>query len=146
MQNRRDIPEEPRVGTGETESEVLDHIYRLPYELQHEVLIALAPRILGRLEEEQRERFVDELRKAPIVEQKLSRPAPSGEPPEDPAVVIGDVLRQSFGEQLRLWGLIAPRILADLEGHERTVFIQRLEREIDKAFAGDTALEEHPIA
>ncbi|MGI5864427.1 MAG: hypothetical protein ACOX6T_20570 [Myxococcales bacterium] len=146
MQNRRDIPEEPKVGTGETESEVLDRIYRLPYEQQHEVLVALAPRILGRLEEEEREALVNELKKAPIVEQKLSRPAPSGMLPDDPAVVVGDVLRQSFGEQLRLWRLIAPRILADLEGHERTVFFERLEHEIEKAVAGDTALEEHPIA
>ena len=146
MQNRRDVPELPKVGTGETEGEVLDHIYRLPFKQQLEVLVALAPRILGRLEEDQREGLLSDLSRAPIAAAKLSRPRGSGKPPETPDVVIGDVLRQTFGEQLRIFGLVGPRIVADLEGRDRTVFIEELRREVGKAVAGDTSLEEHPIA
>lgn len=146
MQNRRDIPEEPKVGTGETEGEVLDHLYRLSLKHQLEVLVALAPRILGRLEEEQREANLADLARAPVAAEKLSRPPASGKPPERPEVVIGDILRQSWGEQQRIWGLAAPRIVADLEGHDRTVFLEELRREVAKAVAGDTGLEEHPIA
>lgn len=145
MQNKRDVPEERPVGTGQTETEVLDHLYRLPFNQQLRALVALAPRILSRLDDDDRRRRLRALRGAPLAQAKLSRPGTSGGPPAPVEVVIGEVLKQSFAEQLRIFGLAAPRIAADLEGQQRKSFLDELEGEVDKALRGDAGLEEQPI-
>jgi hypothetical protein len=146
MQNTWETPADAPVGTGESECEVLEHLYRLPFEQQLEALRALAPRILGRLVESGRARFIESLRKSPRAAAKLARPVKlEGKPDLPLEEVLGDVLRQSLPEQLRILNLAAPRIVGDLDGHDRTAFLEELDLEIQKAEAGEPTLEPHPI-
>jgi hypothetical protein len=128
---------QPEVTSGEGVGALLEGFFRLPAGEQQVVLKELAPRVLGRLQEPGRDKFLAELRSAPRADRKMAARVSPGNATMPADELAGHVLRQPFEAQQRFLRYAAPRVAADLEGTDRRDFIEALGREIEAAEAGD---------
>lgn len=123
------------VGTESDVPEVVHLALALPLDEQRDLLLALAPRIIPRLDDTNRRRFISELRGV-RAEARLT--TETGETPErDPEEVLEEVLRQSIGAQSHILHMLATRYLSDVDAPARERLLDRLDRVLAEATTGE---------
>lgn len=129
---------EPEFRPEESPQETLEDLYRLSHEDQKDLLMIIAPRVLGRLLEPERRRFIDELRQVPLADAHISEPEDLGPPKESRETVLDHFFRQPFDSQLHLLRLAAPRIVAPMVGAIRERFLLALDDQLRRAEKGES--------
>lgn len=132
--SERSRPQEP-VSTGVSADQIAEQVLCLSFDEQRDVLRALVPRLLPRLEDAERADFLQALRTVPDGDGRLDAPRFEGTP-KDKDALMEDILRQSVGGQKEIAHLVATRVARDLRGVGREPFVREIEELVQRAERG----------
>ncbi len=129
---------EPKFQPEESGQKTLEDLYRLSHDDQKDLLMILAPRVFGRLQELDRKRFIDDLRRVPLADSHIAEPDDLGPAKESRETVLEHFFSQPFDTQVHLLRLAAPRIVATLVGGGREQFLLALADQLQRAEKGES--------